>query len=456
MKSTQVLLLCLVLLATGLTEPRAQDTPAKAFENVTIHTADGNTIDNGTIIWRNGIIEKMGTGIQIPFDAYVIDGGDSLHIYPGFLDGMATWGSPDLPDQYETPDRPGEPSYERAGIQPQRHPSNLLNAKDSNLSGAQKKGFTTALLGLKGFMLPGQLDLFFLNGRQTGDYLFSRGKGILAKFEDAPGAAYPNTLMGMMAKYRQLWYDAEALQQQKSYFATAKGQYPAPLGDEVLEALVPVMNREQPLYFVVDTKENIDRLLKLQDELNFSLVIVSGKEAYARTDQLKSRKIPVLASIDLPEKPDWKVKEEKAERDTAEVLEEREEITEEMRIFRKQQMAAYKASVENIRKLMEAGVKVGYATNEMKLSDFRENLATLRKEGGLTDQQILAMLTRNTAEILGVNRELGGLQPGQIASFSLFTKPFEAEKTEIKYSISGGIISEFDVKTPSKNKENDE
>ncbi|NGP76489.1 amidohydrolase family protein [Balneolaceae bacterium YR4-1] len=437
----------LLLFVVSTLPASAQTSPAQAFDNVIIHTADGETINDGTVVWRNGIIESAGSNVTIPFDAYVIDGGDSLHVYPGFIDGLALWGSPDLPDRYERPDRPGDPGYERAGIQPQRKPSELLKSDDKNFEEAQKHGFTTAGLGLKGQMLPGQVDIFFINGEKTGDHLMKSSAGISASFEDAPGGfgsgAYPSTTMGVLAQYRQLWYDAEALMNQQQYFASAGSNYPAPAKDAVLEALYPVLDMSQPLYFTVDSKENIELLLRLKDEIGFDAVIVSGKEAYKMADEISDRDIPVLASIDLPDEPEWKKKEREAEEDTTQAGEELEELTEEMRIFRDRQLRSYEASIMNIKSLMDAGVTVGYASNGMKLGDLSGHVKTLLEEGGLDQNQLLRIMSQNTAEILGIGNRVGELENGRIASFSVFTKPYTEEKTKVLYSVSSGMLTEF-------------
>lgn len=449
MKLVRNLSSCMLLLlfVVSTLPASAQTSPAQAFDNVIIHTADGETINDGTVVWRNGIIESAGSNVTIPFDAYVIDGGDSLHVYPGFVDGLALWGSPDLPDRYERPDRPGDPGYERAGIQPQRKPSELLKSDDKNFEEAQKNGFTTAGLGLKGQMLPGQVDIFFINGEKTGDHLMKSSAGISASFEDAPGGfgsgAYPSTTMGVLAQYRQLWYDAEALMNQQQYFASAGSNYPAPAKDAVLEALYPVLDMSQPLYFTVDSKENIELLLRLKDEIGFDAVIVSGKEAYKMADELSDRDIPVLASIDLPDEPEWKKKEKEAEEDTTQAGEELEELTEEMRIFRDRQLRSYEASIMNIKSLMDAGVTVGYASNGMKLGDLSGHVKTLLEEGGLDQNQLLRIMSQNTAEILGIGNRVGELEDGRIASFSVFTKPYTEEKTKVLYSVSSGMLTEF-------------
>ncbi|MDZ7680392.1 MAG: amidohydrolase family protein [Fodinibius sp.] len=440
MKLARVTVFCFAFLMVCSLPGWSQTSPAEAFENVTIHTADGNTIESGTIVWRDGVITNIGKNVDIPFDAYVRDGGDSLHVYPGFIDGLARWGSPDINGDVDTPDEPGNPSYERAGIQPQRHMSNHLQAEAKALTEAPKHGFTTAALAPNGQMLPGQVDLFFIDGEATKGNVLQNGLGVLAQFEEARGQAYPSTTMGIMSEYRQLFHDAKALQQQAKYFASVESNYPAPEKNVVLEALYPVMDREQPMYFVVDSKENIERLFWLQDELDFNVVIVSGKEAYAKADELKERKIPVLASIDLPEEPDWKAADKDEKAKESEV----QEVTEEMRVFRERQMTAYKADIENIRKLIEAGVKVGYASNGLELSDIQKNLTKLREEGGLSSEQILQMLTQSTADILGYPTKLGDLKEGRIASFTVFNKPFTDEDTKALYSITDGSITEFE------------
>lgn len=427
----------------------SQSSPAEAFQNVTIHTADGNTIKSGTIVWRDGIITSVGKKVSIPFDAYVRDGGDSLHVYPGFINGLAYWGSPDIDGDVKTPDEPGNPSYKRAGIQPQRAPVNHLKNDDKTFAEAPKHGFTTAALGLKGQMLPGQVDLFFINGKETEDLELATGIGLLTQFEEAQGAAYPSTTMGVMSQLRQLFNDAGALSDQQHYFASTANNYPAPEENKVLEALYPVMDQEQPFYFVVDSKENIQRLFWLQEELGFKAVIVSGKEAYKKADELKQRNIPVLASIDLPQEPEWRKKDDEEEKETK-AKEEMEEITNEMRIFRDRQLQAYKADIDNISKLMDAGVKVGFATNGLKLSDIQKNLETLNEEGGLSEEQILRMLTQSTADILGYGQKLGDLDEGRIANFTFFTKPFTDDDTKAVYSVTDGQLTEFESESSNE------
>lgn len=419
----------------------AQNIPASALQNVTIHNADGSVTESATIVWRDGVIEAVGKNARVPFDAYIIDGGDSLHVYPGFIDGMANWGSPERPDNQPRLENPGDPPYDRAGIQPERKPSDLLT-EDRNFEAAMKAGFTTAALYPEGFMLPGQVQVFALSPDNTDDGLLSESLALAASFEEAPGGwssgAYPSTLMGVMAQYRQLMFDAEALSQHIEYYQQ-NPEMTAPDRDKVLESLFPVLNGEKPLYFSVDSHDNIERLFSLQDQFGFDVVIVSGLEAYQQAEALQERGIPVLASVDVEDAPEWYTES----KDKKEDEEAEEELTEEEQQYRDKQIEAWKKLATNIHMLMDEGVKVGYASNGMDLKDLSGKLEVLLDEGGLTEEDLVKMMTVNTAEILGMDASFGSLEEGNNASFSVFDKPMTEEKAKVTHSVSNGTINEL-------------
>jgi imidazolonepropionase-like amidohydrolase len=444
----------MALLFSGLSLPGifAQTTPAHALKNITIHNSDGSVTESATIVWRDGVIEAVGTNITIPFDAFEIDGGDSLHVYPGFIDGFSTWGSPDQPGNLPKLDNPGNPPYDRAGIQPERKPSILLT-EDKSFEEGMKAGFTTAALYPNGQMLPGQVEVFYLAPEIEEIGLLKEELALAGSFEDAPGGwsngAYPSTMMGVMAQFRQLMFDATALQQHMKYYKQ-NPEMPAPKRDQVLEALFPLVNKTTPLYFEVDTKEHIERLFKLQDEFGFEAVVVSGKEANAKAAELKKRNIPVLASIDFTEAPEWYTemkKEEKPDEEADSTKKEEtkseEVVSDEEQAYRDKRLEAWKAEVTNIQKLMDAGVSVGYASAGLELKDLSNKLEVLLDEGGLSEADIVKLMTINTATILGMKSTLGSLEKGKNASFSIMDKTMSEDKAKVMQSITNGTIHEF-------------
>lgn len=446
MKRFCTILIMLFVCTVFLRSAHAQGVPAKAFKNVTLHKADGSIVKGAVIVWRNGVIETAAKNKDIVFDAEVWDGGDSLHVYPGFIDGNSYWGSPDRETFEDTPKQRGNPSYERAGIRPERKARDAVNMKSDDFKEAMKAGFTTAALGTKGYMIPGQLDLFLLQPElEIGD-LYQGGIGMQLQFQDSY-RVYPSTTMAIMAKLEQLMLEAEALEEWQTYYTSNATDIAPPAKDPALEALYPVMQNEQRIFFKVDSKENIERVFNLQDKLGFDWVLVSGMEAYKVADELKKRNVPVLASINFPEKPKW-IKEDKKEKDDEEDKEEKkeeieEEVSAEMQAFRDKRWEAYLARYKNIKQLIEADVSVGFASADLELKELAGRMKDWQEYGNINPKEMLKVMTVNTADILGNNKALGNFNEGQIASFSIFTKPFNEEDTKVVYSVSAGEIHEL-------------
>ncbi|MFU8860202.1 MAG: amidohydrolase family protein [Cyclonatronaceae bacterium] len=424
---------------------RAQSTPAQAFTNITLHHADGTIVTSATIVWRNGTIEAAGLNVTLPFDARVRDGGDSLHVYPGFIDGYGTWGSVDTPRNQPRPERPGEPGYERAGIQPDRNTAGTFKDDLSEFTEVQKSGFTTAALGPKGFFMPGQVDIYHLRGTETPDHLMADRIAQKVQFVSSPGA-YPNTLMAMMTSLRQLFHNATALYEHQNLYNDTPDRYsPAPR-DAVLEALYPVMNNRIPIFFTADSREDIQRVLSLRDELGFNLVLVSGKEAYTMTEELRRNDVPVLVSIDLPEKPShMKKKEKKNEKEDVDADPEdldQESISDEELNFRERQKTAYQNLIGNAQQLMDAGVTTGFTSSGIKISDFSKHFQTLL-ENGYEETVLVRMMTLNTARILGIERNTGSIERGKLANFTVRNAPVSNKNSRVLYGISAGNFTEF-------------
>ena len=62
-----------------------------SITNARIVTVSGATIENGTVVVRNGLIEAVGANAKAPADAQVFD-GTGLTVYPGFIDALTSLG----------------------------------------------------------------------------------------------------------------------------------------------------------------------------------------------------------------------------------------------------------------------------------------------------------------------------------------------------------------------------
>src|SRR5687767_5553686 len=64
-----------------------------AITNARIVTVSGATIEKGTVVIRDGLIESVGADARVPADAVTID-GTGLTVYPGFVDALTNLGLP--------------------------------------------------------------------------------------------------------------------------------------------------------------------------------------------------------------------------------------------------------------------------------------------------------------------------------------------------------------------------
>jgi imidazolonepropionase-like amidohydrolase len=67
------------------------------FTNATIHTDFQNTLENASLLVRDGFVEAVGFSISAPQGAKVIDLQDK-HFYPGLIDLYSDYGLSELPE----------------------------------------------------------------------------------------------------------------------------------------------------------------------------------------------------------------------------------------------------------------------------------------------------------------------------------------------------------------------
>lgn len=405
---------------------QAQQAPAYALTNVMIHDPGGSSYQ-GHIVWRNGSITHIGANIDVPFDARVTNGGDSLHVYPGFINGSGTWGMPQPPrrqgQQREV--NPGNPTYERAGIRPDRVPANEIDSDDETPGSMFHAGFTVSGVGFREGMFSGQMDVF----RVTDSGLTLFKSDISQKFQLAgAGGVYPNTLMGILVRFRQLMEDATALQMHQQRYSANPASMQAPDRDLVLESLFEVVNKNQPIFVTADSKDDIQRVLKLQDEYGFKMVLVSAAHAHTLASELKSRNIPVLATLNIPDKPEMKDDSTKT-------------VSDEEKAFFQTRLNAWEAERDNIKSLIANGVNVGITVDGVKTADLRKKL-TLLVESGLTEQQINQLLSANTASILGVGSNFGSLKSGYQATMAVFNGEMTKKDSKLMFVTDGTHLKE--------------
>jgi hypothetical protein len=406
-----------------------------AITNATIIQAPGRTVTNANLVLKEGIIVSVGREAAIPPDAIIIK-GDSLFIYPGFIDGLshAAVSKPRDEQNKERPKDPGNPPAEAAGISPQNDVRNSINPADKSVDELRALGFTAAQVVPYGGMLPGYGAIIFLNGA-SADNMVVVGKAVLYSQLVGAQRVYPSTVIGVMAKWRELYRQSIQSKNYEVLYAANRTGLSRPASDRILEALYPVIDKRIPVLFEGDKMLKLNRILKLQQDLGFSLTIGDVKEGWGAIGLLKSSNTKVFLSLDLPaEKPTTGLVEQPVK--TVEIKSPETEGLE------KRKLEFLLRHVGQAAAFQKEGVKFGFSSLSVKPKDIRSNLRRMIANG-LTEDQALAALTIDAAGLLGLSDRIGSIDRGKIANLVLTDKPYFDEKSNVRFVFVEGTLHEY-------------
>ncbi|WP_421765092.1 amidohydrolase family protein [Ekhidna sp.] len=438
----------------------AQDSDLKpvtnkyAIKNATIVQAPGKTIQNGTILIENGIIKAVGSSITIPADAWVVN-ADSMFVYAGFISGLSNIGVEKPKDEDRKDDRrlTGNPSYERAGITPANSAREMLNPDDKSVSDFRKLGFTASHSVPHKGMLPGTGAIVLLGGADGESMVVSDQSSMYSQLSGADGV-YPNTVIGVMAKYRDLYRKASQAREYQSRYNSNSNGMERPATDATLEALYPVIGKQMTVAFKAEGVKDVMRVIVLQRDLGFKLMLGEVKQGWDAIPAIKGTGAPVFLSLDLPE---WKEEEKKEEGEDDDEEKEKEEKPTPEEMEKNALEARQKEMIKNYYtqagKFSTNGVKFGFSTMEVKSKDFKQNLLKVI-ENGLSEDKALAALTTESASILGVSSLMGTIEAGKMANLIVSDTAYFTKDANIRYVFVDGMKYEYEVKKKKKKKSN--
>ena len=443
MRTFAFTLLCLSTLGYAQDERKLRPVSRSyAITQATIVQEPGRKIEKGTVLIKDGLITAVGPSLSIPPGAIQIK-GDSLFVYAGFIDGLTRAGVSRPKDDItkEKAKDPGNPSPERAGITPQNDVRNFLNPGDKLVEELRSLGFTTAHVVPHGGMLPGCGSVIFLGG-STADEMVVVSKSSLYSELAVADRVYPNTVIGVMAKWRELYRQASLTKSYESTYASNRTGIDRPSTDRVLEAFYPVIDKKIPVLFRAEKALDLQRVLALQKDLGFSLIAVNLREGWDVIPKIKSSGAKVFLSLELPEEK----KEEKKEDKTSE-----SPFTDslERKALEKRRLDFVALHAGQAAAFQKAGVPFGFSTHSSKTKDIISNLRRMIR-AGLTEDQALAALTTSPASLLGLSDRLGSIDTGKVANVVISRRPFFDEKSRVQYVFVDGVMYKIDQKDNEK------
>jgi imidazolonepropionase-like amidohydrolase len=409
-----------------------------AITNAKIVTVSGATIEKGTLVIRDGLIESVGENAKVPADAKVFDAA-GLTVYPGFFDANTNLGlsAPQAAapppqgqgrGQAPPPAAPTSNSNYPTGLQPETSAFDQLKAGESQFESQRNGGITTALTVPREGIFNGQSAIINLAGDNVSAMILRQNFAQHITFTTLRSGAYPTSLLGTFSAIRQMFLDAQRLNNWKKQYAANPKGIKRPDADASLEALIPVLNREMSVVFNANEEREIIRAIDLAKEFNLRPIINGGMEAWKVADRLKKADATVLLSLNFPKKNTQNSPD--ADPEPLEMLRMRVETP------------------KGAAKLAAAGVKFGFQSGGMtSLNDFFAN-ANKAVENGLSKDAALRAMTLSSAEIFGLADRLGSIEAGKIANIVVSKGDILSKDKYITHVFVDGKF--FEQKPPPK------
>jgi hypothetical protein len=414
-----------------------------AITNAKIVTVSGATIEKGTIVVRNGLIDAVGANLQAPADAQVFD-ATGLTVYPGFFDSLTSLGIPARPAGGGGPGGGGggggqaaaaaaaaaaqqtSNSNYPAGLRPDDLAFDEIRAGEAQFEANRNAGFTTALSVGRTGIFNGQSAVINLAGDTVAGMTIRSPFAEHISFVTIGGGQYPVSLLGTFSALRQMFYDAQRLQEwQRAYAANPKGMK-RPGSDRSLEALFPIVSGRMPVVFNANTEKDIIRALDVIKEFKLNGIIAGGQEAGKVADRLKASNVEVLLSLNFPKRTTASAAD--ADPENLETLRFRSEVP------------------KTASKLAAAGVKFAFQSGAATTpGDFFTN-AGKAVEAGLSREAAIRAMTLGAAEILGVENRLGSIEAGKIANLTLVKGDLFGRDKFVPQVIIDGKV--FEIREP--------
>jgi imidazolonepropionase-like amidohydrolase len=403
-------------------QPQPTSAPAKdvVIRNGTIMTATHGTIQRGSVLVRSGKIAAVGTNVDVPGGATIIDATGKF-VTPGIIDShshMALGGNTDKDDINEA----------TSPVTPHMMMEDAFDYTDKEIYRALAGGVTSALL-LHGSanMIGGQAAVIKTKYGLGRDQLLFPNAPRSIKFASGenPKRVYggrnqlPSTRMGNFAVQRAALQEArEYMREWDEYNAKAqKGDKDAkpPKKDLKLEALADVLRGKLLVQIHCYRADEFLTEIAIAHEFGYKIrAFHHALEMYKVADKVAAEGIGIATFSDW-----WGYKHE-----------------------------AYDAIPWNAVMSMRKGVRVAIKSDsDDYVRRLNQEAGKAMRYGGATEQEALQMITLNPAWIIGVEDRVGSIDVGKDADLVIWNSyPFSSYALADKVLIDGEVFFDRSLK----------
>jgi imidazolonepropionase-like amidohydrolase len=358
------------------------------LRNAVVHTEPGKYIAGGSIVIRDGLITDVGTALDLPPDASVID-MEGAHVYAGFIDG---WIEVTTKNVQQT-----ARSHWNDLVHPQWVASDYYSYDEKTVHNLHSQGFTQIHAVIDDGIFRGQSSIIDLNPEasitspavcQVMDY----------KVRDPGSIEYPRGLLGTIAVMRQTMYDAQWYTESRSIYTKYPDKNEPVTENVALDVLGEAQLTKIPFLIRTEHETAASRAMGFAREFNLDLWLLGSGYEYRRLSDITKANPFIILPLNFPGKPD---------------------ITNPQRAlqYNIDQLKHWDMAPDNAHKLVNSGLGVALTTTGLESTDqFRKNLLVAIRRG-LSEKAALEALTTSPAERFGLSKTHGKIKAGYHANF---------------------------------------
>ena len=404
---------------------QSQPPTAYAITHAKIFTLAGNTIEDGTLIIRDGKIAAVGAGLDIPSEAQVID-AKGLQVYPGIFDSITQMGIREIGAVSATVDSTETGNYNSDVVA-----ATAVFPSSEHIPVTRAAGITEVLAvpGSGGFdsggssnVIGGQASAIHMAGWAIEEMLIKKSAAMVLNWPQIETQTFDFATFSRKEKPyndakqeydKQVNEITEWLERARHYAQVMEKSSSAKFDRDLkLEALAPVVRGELPLLVFADRSREIRNAVEFCDKQRLRMILAGGSEAYRVKDLLRSKGIPVILrpSLSLPPEED----------------------------------DPYDRMLSQPAELAAAGVKFAFASFDNSFARRLGQNAANAVAYGLPYEEALKAVTIYPARIFGLDDQVGTLEQGKLANLIVTNgDPLELT-TDVKYLFIRGQLTSMD------------
>lgn len=374
-----------------------------AFTNATIFVDPQQTINNGTLLIKQGKIQAVGQNINVPADFTVID-LKGKYVYPSFIDIYSNYGLPIVkresrrrfggPEQIESKTK-GAYNGNQA-IKSEYNASSEYSYNEVSAKKLRESGFGAVLSfrpdgvarGTSVFVTLGEENdnIELINPKSAAHYSFNKGTST----QD-----YPISAMGYIALLRQTYIDA-------TWYKNFKNK-------TFVDQSLTAWNESQNLPQIFETNNWLALLRadKVGNEFGKQYIIQGSGDEYRRIKEVKNSNASLIIPLNFPEAFDI-------------------DDPLEAQKLSLEQLLHWELAPTNPAVLANNNIEFAITSYKLSGKKFKDNLLKAINYG-LSESKVLAALTTIPAKLIKMGDRLGSLDAGKLANFlitsgNIFTK----------------------------------